>query len=188
MAYDRDSSKSEDIEPKTTGLFSDKKMIIVLVLSIFVSVALSTITTVIIMPNSAQVLTQETFSQSIERMGEIEELIQQQTELATKLEVNYDALQTHLRHSSSKALKNILLDQEKNFQSFLTVFKAGMRDLALEVPDGLNWYNDYSEQMERSLQHSLQRSSVLSKLRVGEVQEITTESITTPIDLESESN
>ena len=46
-----------------------------------------------------------------------------------------------------------------------------MRDLALELPDGLDWYNDYSTQMERALNHSIQRAEVLSMLRVGEVKD-----------------
>lgn len=174
MAYDRDLR--DDKEPENTGFFDrlftkDKTLytIVIVALSVTISITLSTVTTLLITPSSSQLLTQEAFEESLVRMDELEILMDEQLELADKLDANYEALQTHLRHSSSKALKNILLDQEQNFQSFLTVFKAAMRDLALELPDGLDWYNDYSVQMERALKHSVQRAEILSMLRVGEV-------------------
>ncbi|TBR37832.1 hypothetical protein CBF23_013710 [Marinomonas agarivorans] len=178
MAYDRNIR--EEQEPQDEGFFSrlfnkDKTLytIVIVALSVTISITLSTITTLILTPNSDQMLSQQAFDQSLERMTEIEIFLDEQIELSEKLDNNYEALQTHLRHSSSKALKNILLDQEQNFQAFLTVFQAAMRDLALELPDGLDWYNDYSTQMTRALNHSIQRAEVLSMLRVGEVEEKT---------------
>ena len=165
----RDDSPPPDNQ-QTVGFDTNKKFYISLIAaSVVISLIFSSIITMIMMPDSKTLLTQDTFNKGIERMGEIEELVQTQTALSTKLEQNYDALQTHLRHSSSRALKNILIDQEQNFQAFLTVFKAGMRDLALNIPDGMNWYNDYNEQMERAQQHSVQREGILNMLKVGAV-------------------
>lgn len=185
MVYDRDKRDDQDSEEK--GFFDrlfkkDKTLytIVIVALSISISISLSTVTTLILTPNSDQLLTQETFDQSLERMTEIEMFLDEQITLSEKLDSNYEALQTHLRHSSSKALKNILLDQEQNFQAFLTVFQAAMRDLALELPDGLDWYNDYSVQMTRALNHSIQRAEVLSMLRVGEIND------EPPVDIEND--
>lgn len=148
-----------------------KFYIIIIATSVAISLILSSIVSFLLMPSGGDIVSQEKFSQGIERMAEIEAALEQQAAISSKLDQNYEALQTHLRHSSSRALKNILLDQEQNFQAFLTVFKTGMRGLALELPDGLDWYNDHSDQIERALQHSMQRESILRQLQVGEVTE-----------------
>ena len=74
-------------------------------------------------------------------------------------------LEKHLRHSSATTLKNILMDQEINFQSFLTTLKAGMRDLSIEIPNGADWYDDYGHQITNAQMHSIKRHNLLGLLK-----------------------
>ncbi|WP_052702146.1 MULTISPECIES: hypothetical protein [unclassified Marinomonas] len=148
-----------------------------LCISVIISVTLSLLLT----PKPASTLELEA------RLGELVESVQSMensiAEQNLKLDQNvarYEVLQTHLRHTSSTTLKNILIDQEKNFQSFLHVLRAGMRDLSVEVPNGADWYDDYGDQMQKALKRSQQRQELLSLLKTGAVPEESTEAIASP--------
>lgn len=81
---------------------------------------------------------------------------------------DFDTLQVHLRHSSSTALKNILIDQEKNIQRILTILNASMRDLAVDLPEGEDWYNNYGAKLSKVQRLSMQREELLRLLQTGE--------------------
>ena len=106
-----------------------------------------------------------------EKVEAMEANVAVQDQKLLESEDEYKLLQTHLRHSSATTLKNILIDQEKNFQSFLVVLKAGMRDLSVEIPNGTDWYDDYSNQMNKAVKRSLKRQELLGLLKTGEVPE-----------------
>jgi len=81
---------------------------------------------------------------------------------------DFDKLQVHLRHSSATALKNILIDQERNIQNMLTILNASMRDLAIDIPDGEDWYKNYGAQLSKVQRLSMQREELLRLLQTGE--------------------
>lgn len=102
-------------------------------------------------------------------LAHIEQQLEQQTTHTQKFQHDFDTLQTHLRHSGSTALKNILIDQEKNIQKMLTILNASMRELAAEIPEGEDWYTNYGSQLSRVQRLSMQREELLRLLQTGEV-------------------
>lgn len=157
------------------GFFEQHKKLFVGLLVFFAlccSVIISVTLSLLASPKPASTLELEAqLGQLIENVQAMEATINEQNLKLEQSEAKYIVLQTHLRHSGSTTLKNILIDQEKNFQSFLFVLKAGMRDLSVEIPNGADWYDDYNDQMQTALKRSQQRQELLSILKTGEVPE-----------------
>lgn len=167
----RDDEKDESNAVKVDFFEQHKKLFFgilgffALCIAVIISVTLSLLFT----PKPTSTLELEArIDQLVETVQAMESTIEEQNLKLSQSEVKYDALQTHLRHSSATTLKNILIDQEKNFQSFLIVLRAGMRDLSVEIPNGADWYDDYNDQMKKAVQRSMQRQELLSLLKTGE--------------------
>lgn len=85
---------------------------------------------------------------------------------------NYEAFKAshshqeqHIQLNSMTALKNILMDQERNFQQFLQSLKVGMLDLSNDLPNGAKWYDDYANQISIAQKSSLKRHTLLSMVQ-----------------------
>ena len=149
-------------------LFAGLLVFFALCIAVIISVTLSLLFT----PKPTSTLELEAkIDQLVESVQLMESSISEQNLKLQESEERYEVLQTHLRHSSSTTLKNILIDQEKNFQSFLLVLRAGMRDLSVDIPNGADWYDDYDDQMSKAVKRSMQRQELLSLLRTGEAPE-----------------
>lgn len=97
----------------------------------------------------------------------LNEIKEDQAQLIKSYQVlknEYSELEQHLRHNSASVLKNILMDQETNFQYFLQTLKAGMRDLSIEMPNGANWYENYGHQILNAQKNSIERHALLGLL------------------------
>ncbi|WP_369601131.1 hypothetical protein AAIA72_15155 [Hahella sp. SMD15-11] len=77
-------------------------------------------------------------------------------------------LRALVTNSSTPALQQILLDQEKSIQSFLKALKTGMYDLARMIPGSRTWLDIYGQQMDEALRESLDRMRRLQRLKNGE--------------------
>ena len=100
----------------------------------------------------------------------IEEQLEVSANHTEKFKQDFELLQVHLRHSSAKALKNILIDQEKNIQKMLTILNGSMRELAVEIPEGEDWYQNYGAKLSQVQRLSMQREELLRLLKTGEVE------------------
>ncbi|EAQ67412.1 hypothetical protein MED121_15834 [Marinomonas sp. MED121] len=112
--------------------------------------------------SSVQVLT--------DNIAAIEEQLELSANHTEQFKQDFDRLQVHLRHSSSTALKNILIDQERNIQNMLTILNASMRDLAIDIPEGEDWYKNYGAQLSKVQRLSMQREELLRLLQTGEAE------------------
>lgn len=170
-----------EIDEKQTAakgdFFDEHKKLFVGILAFFalcVAVILSVTLSLLLSPKPSSTLELEAQIANLsESVLAMESQIENQNLKLEQSEEKYQRLQTHLRHSGSTTLKNILIDQEKNFQSFLLVLRAGMRDLSVEIPNGADWYDDYNDQMQKAVKRSQQRQELLSLLKTGEVPEDT---------------
>lgn len=168
----RETESEESIAPKgdffdqNKKLFSGLLVFFALCIAVIISVTLS----LLLSPKPASTIELEArIDLLVESIQVMEVTIKDQNLKLANNDDRYDLLQTHLRHSSATTLKNILIDQEQNFQSFLLVLRAGMRDLSVEIPNGADWYDDYNEQMKNAVKRSTQRQELLSRLKTGEV-------------------
>lgn len=171
---DREDDNRE--EQSSEGDFFDQhKKLFVGILGFFflcIAVIISVTLSLTFSPKPTSTLDLETRLEEITlSVQAMEASINEQNLILAQNQQKYDALQTHLKHSSATTLKNILIDQEKNFQSFLMVLRAGMRDLSVEIPNGADWYDDYNDQMSKAVKRSIQRQDLLNMLRTGEVTE-----------------
>ncbi|WP_137170216.1 hypothetical protein [Marinomonas sp. FW-1] len=101
----------------------------------------------------------------------MERTISQQNAKIKTIEEQSEVLKLYLRHSSSTALKNILIDQERNIQAYLKVMKSAMRDLSALNPRTSDWNNQYQYQLDLALKGSIEREDLLKILKTGEPNE-----------------
>ena len=120
-------------------------------------------------PEDSQV-TEEITKQSA-LLENVEQLISQQDAKIKAIEEQNDVLKLYLRHSSSTALKNILVDQERNIQAYLKVMKSAMKDLAALSPRTTDWNDEYQYQLDLALKGSIEREDLLKLLKTGEPNE-----------------
>ncbi|TDO99371.1 hypothetical protein [Marinomonas balearica] len=119
--------------------------------------------------SSSSVTESVTGEQSVEEtLKALESQIAQQQQTISKLEQESSVLKTYLRHSSSTALKNILINQEENIQAYLAVMRQGIGDLSDLVPRGTDWANEYQYRTDLALKSSLERLNLLRLLKTGE--------------------
>lgn len=169
---EKNSAPKSDFFEVHKKLFIGILVFFALCISVIISVTLSLLLT----PKPESNLEIEArLAELVESVQLMENSIAEQNLKLDQNVARYEVLQTHLRHTSSTTLKNILIDQEKNFQSFLHVLRAGMRDLSVEVPNGADWYDDYGDQMQKALKRSQQRQDLLSLLKTGAVPEETSD-------------
>ncbi|EAQ67414.1 hypothetical protein MED121_15844 [Marinomonas sp. MED121] len=101
----------------------------------------------------------------------INEIKIEQTQLLNNFhtfKAEHTSFEQRLSHSSASVLKNILMEQELNFQSFLHTLKAGMLDLSTELPNGADWYENYGHQITQAQQHSIKRHSLLNMVKTDD--------------------
>lgn len=94
--------------------------------------------------------------------------IEQQNATLDAMNTENQTLKTYLRHSSSTALKNILINQEENIQGYLSVMRQAIGDLGDILPNGTEWETTYQYQMDLAMKSSMERASLLRLLKTGE--------------------
>jgi len=110
-------------------------------------------------------------SNQAKQLATLQQAITAQTKSIQMIKAENDTLKLYLRHSSSTALKNILIDQEQNIQAYLKVMKAAMEDLTKLTPSTTDWNNKYQYQLDLALKGSLEREDLLKLLKTGEPNE-----------------
>ncbi|QUX95166.1 hypothetical protein C0J08_06920 [Marinomonas sp. CT5] len=160
-----DDKKTQEEAPKK----SSKKLIIAFFLCFIFSVASSSgITYFLLKPKQEDIQTAKTISEQGALLSKFEQSLAKQDSKIKAIEEQNDVLKLYLRHSSATALKNILIDQERNIQAFLKVLKSAMRDLATLSPRTSEWNDDYQYQLDLALKGSMEREDLLKLLKTGE--------------------
>lgn len=62
-----------------------------------------------------------------------------------------------------KLMGRTLLGQEQSFQQSLQALKNGMRDLADMIPGSRSWLDDYNEELDKSVNASVQRTKAIQQ-------------------------
>ncbi|MGB0782713.1 MAG: hypothetical protein ACPGRG_06030 [Marinomonas sp.] len=101
----------------------------------------------------------------------LQKSLSQQEEKIQAMEQQAEVLKLYLRHSSSTALKNILIDQEQNIQAYLKVMKSAMAELSVLSSRTIDWNEKYQYQLDLALKGSLEREDLLKLLKTGEPNE-----------------
>lgn len=166
----RDEENDDVKQPKESLLKKKPGLVLIIAVAVtmLLSVSISTGVTILLIPTSdVNIVSQEEFVTVQETIAEFEEKINQQEALLTGIDAKTDEMKVYLRHSSATAIKNIMIDQEKNIQSFLVALKAGMRDLSVIVRGSADWQQDYDNQINIAIEHSIKREQVLQLLKTG---------------------
>jgi hypothetical protein len=133
------------------------------------STVISVSVTLLLLPNEPSVsYTEEDILQTQTDIVNLQTLVEAHANTLTTMAEKDKILETYLRHSSATSLKNIMIDQERNIQSFLLAMKAGVRDLSLLVKGTGDWQQDYDYQLEIAIQHSVKREEILALLKTGD--------------------
>ncbi|GAA0831918.1 hypothetical protein GCM10009112_17800 [Marinomonas arenicola] len=172
MANKKDAAKAE-VEASNDSAPSKKsrKTLLAFFLCFVFSVAASVATTYFLMPKDTQVATEEPENNLKQQLSSLQESIASQNQAIQAVKAENDILKLYLRHSSSTALKNILIDQENNIQAYLKVMKAAMEDLTKLTSGTRDWNNKYQYQLDLALKGSLEREDLLKLLKTGEPNE-----------------
>ncbi|WP_438463519.1 hypothetical protein [Marinomonas sp. PE14-40] len=134
-------------------------------ISTLVSIAISLLVTPAPAPSTTAVMLlsnnlNEIKSEQTQLIQNYQEFKQEQLAIKQSLEAN-----------NVTAIKLILMDQEKNFQLFLQSLKQGMQSLSGDLPNGDEWYQDYSEQISLAEKHSFRRHTLLSMIQTNTYQQ-----------------
>lgn len=135
---------------------------------ICIIIALSVSLSLLLNSNQKNLASQSSVQVLNENISAIEDQLKLSASHTEQFKQDFDKLQVHLRHSSATALKNILIDQERNIQNMLTILNASMRDLAIDIPEGEDWYKNYGAQLSKVQRLSMQREELLRLLQTGE--------------------
>ncbi|WP_438463520.1 hypothetical protein [Marinomonas sp. PE14-40] len=137
-------------------------------LLVCIIVAISVSLSLFLAKDSENLATKSSVLSLSQHLASIEEQLELSADHTEKFKQDFEVLQVHLRHSSAKALKNILIDQEKNIQKMLTILNASMRELAVDIPEGEDWYQNYGAKLSQVQRLSMQREELLRLLKTGE--------------------
>lgn len=178
-------AKLNDKNPKedSTAVASPKRNLPLGMIAAFAGVFFLSIATssgITLLLTSKDETTVEATSQTSELENQIAAMrqsIEQQNQILSAMSAENETLKTYLRHSSSTALKNILLNQEENIQSYLAVMRQAIGDLSDLLPRSSEWETTYQYQMDIALKASMERATLLRMLKTGEP---TAESATLP--------
>mgnify|MGYP000114915990 CR=1 FL=1 len=174
MAALNSSSRLLDVDVKEEPKKSSPNLVrnltygIIIFISICIIIALSVSLSLLLSKNPQNVATKSSVQVLNDNIAAIEEQLQLSANHTEQFQQDFDRLQVHLRHSSATALKNILIDQERNIQNMLTILNASMRDLAIDIPEGEDWYKNYGAQLSKVQRLSMQREELLRLLQTGE--------------------
>lgn len=117
-------------------------------------------------PDTAKAV--DTITDQSKIIATMERTLAQQSSKIKTIEEQSEVLKLYLRHSSSTALKNILIDQERNIQAYLKVMKSAMKDLSALSPRTTDWNDEYQYQLDLALKGSIEREDLLKILKTGE--------------------
>lgn len=167
---------SKPIDDKNLQEEAPKKKPIMLIIAFFLCFifsvgASSGITYFLLQPSPEETQFTEKITQQSTLLSNVEQTLTKQDAKIEAIEEQNDVLKLYLRHSSATALKNILIDQEQNIQSYLKVMKSAMRDLSALSPRTTDWNDEYQYQLDLALKGSLEREDLLKLLKTGEPNE-----------------
>lgn len=167
---------SKPIDDKNLQEEAPKKKPIMLIIAFFLCFifsvgASSGITYFLLQPSPEETQFTEKITQQSTLLSNVEQTLSKQDAKIEAIEEQNDVLKLYLRHSSATALKNILIDQEQNIQSYLKVMKSAMRDLSALSPRTTDWNDEYQYQLDLALKGSLEREDLLKLLKTGEPNE-----------------
>jgi flagellar basal body-associated protein FliL len=160
------SSKVNNAE---TQKQSSKGLWIGLILCFILSVAASSgVTYFLMQPKEVEATLSDKDNEQDTVLLSLKASTAQQNSLLAELKSQNDVLKLYLRHSSSTALKNILINQEENIQAYLTLMKSAMADLSTIVQGAADWDNKYQYQLDIAQKRSIEREDLLRLLKTGE--------------------
>ena len=167
------SKPNDDKKPQEEA---PKKKPIMLLIAFFLcfvfSVAASSgVTYFFVQSSKEDTLVTEKITEQSTAISNFEQSLSKQDAKIKAIEEQNDVLKLYLRHSSSTALKNILVDQEQNIQAYLKVMKSAMRDLSELSPRTTDWNDEYQYQLDLALKGSIEREDLLKLLKTGEPNE-----------------
>ena len=165
MAEKKDDNQHDDDAPKAKL----KTVLLASVLAFTLSITSSTIIThLLLSSNKTDPAVLEKNEDQDKAILKLQTTLQAQVDKIAALEAQNETLKLYLRHSSATALKNILIDQEKNIQSYLKITRGAITDLSPIVPRSTDWSIKYQYQLDLAQKNSLERQDLLKILKTGE--------------------
>jgi len=165
MAGNKDDNQHDDDTPKAKL----KTVLLASVLAFTLSITSSTIIThLLLSSNKTDPAVLEKNEDQDDELLKLRTIVEEQVSKIAAIEAQNETLKLYLRHSSATALKNILIDQEKNLQSYLKITRGAITDLSPIVPRSTDWSIKYQYQLDLAQKNSLERQDLLKLLKTGE--------------------
>lgn len=143
--------------------------VIALFLIIIISVSITAFS-LFVVKDSGEESTQAVLDVQAELMNSKEQLAVQDARIA-ELAITLVRQESQLANSSNKMIQSVLLDQENNYQTFLTSLLSATYDLAHMVPGSRAWLELYSAQIGELMTLSQARAKKLSLLETSDKKE-----------------
>jgi flagellar biosynthesis chaperone FliJ len=107
----------------------------------------------------------------VQVQSDIEQLKEQLLTLDTKLagfSATMQLQEVKLANSGNRVLQATMIEQEANYQTFLSALRSAIYDLAHMVPGSRAWFELYSDQIDSSIAHSQTRVEKLKKIETSD--------------------
>jgi len=143
-------------------------MALFLIVIITVSVTIFSLTS---LNGDVAVVAPEEFLTLQEEVSSLNLLIEQQNTKLQKTKNSVALFEEQLSNSSNKTLQEIILNQEKGHQEFLSALRSGMYDLAHMVHGSRTWLDVYTEKVDKANMNSQTREKDIKRLLTNEPNE-----------------
>lgn len=164
-------SAEQRIESLEAKLGTSKVLLLViaLFLIIIISVSVTAFSIFVVKGNGKE--NSQQVSEFQTRITQLESQLTAQDARIAELTIGLSKQEAQLANSSNKVIQAALLDQENNFQTFLSSLRAATFDLAHMVPGSRAWLELYSNQIDESIVLSQTRAETLQQLSSSEEKE-----------------
>jgi len=176
MAEDDKNEEQSPLSPEQRLDILEKKVgsnkVILLAVALFLIVVISVSVTVFavgIFGNSDS--NEESQAQLTQVQQDIDGLKEQLLNLDTRLAKfgkDLELQDIKLANSGNRVIQATLVEQEQNYQTFLSSLRSAIYDLAHMVPGSRAWLELYSDQIDQSIAHSQTRVNKLKDIESSE--------------------
>lgn len=176
MAAEERNEESEPLSPEQRLDILEKKVgsnkMVLLVLALFLIIAISVSVTVFVVgalggDTDAGVESQKFVALETDVNTLKENLLAAEARVA-QLKAKLDLQEIKLANSGNKVIQSTMIDQEKNYQTFLGVLRSAVYDLANMVTGSRAWLELYTEQIDEATAYSNARIEKLKNIETSE--------------------
>ena len=172
MAEKQKENEAEPLSPEQRIELLEKKVgsnkLVLLMLALLIIVAISVSVTVVVFnvatSDDEDVASHEVVVAAQQEIAQLKEQMLLMDSRMAKLKADLEQQEAKLMNSGNRVLQVSMIEQEQNYQIFLSTLRSAVYDLAHMVRGSRSWLELYSEQIDQAAASSAQREQRLKNI------------------------